>query len=56
VDAYIERVVDLTEATENQLYNLTSEAARWTLLNQPASAMRDVEGSSATGERTETLT
>jgi asparagine synthase (glutamine-hydrolysing) len=47
VDAYIERVVDLTKSTENQLYNLTTEAARWTLLNQPASAMRDVEGSFA---------
>jgi asparagine synthase (glutamine-hydrolysing) len=47
VDAYIERVVDLTESTENQLYDLTTEAVRWTLLNQPASAMRDVEGSFA---------
>ena len=47
MDAYIERVVDLTESTENQLYDLTTEAVRWTLLNQPASAMRDVEGSFA---------
>ena len=47
MDAYIERVVDLTKATENQLYNLTTEAARSTLLNQPASAMREVEGSFA---------
>ncbi|WP_158787232.1 asparagine synthase-related protein [Granulicella sp. L46] len=47
MDAYIERVVDLTKSTENQLYNLTTEAARWTLLDQPASAMRDVEGSFA---------
>jgi asparagine synthase (glutamine-hydrolysing) len=47
VDAYIERVVDLTKSAENQLYNLTTEAARSTLLSQPASAMRDVEGSFA---------
>jgi asparagine synthase (glutamine-hydrolysing) len=47
VDLYIERVVDLTEPTENQLYNLTAEAARSILLDQRADAMRDVEGSFA---------
>ncbi len=47
VDHYIERVVDLTEPAENQLYNLTIEAARSILLDQPAAAMRDVEGSFA---------
>lgn len=47
MDLYIERVVDLTEPTENQLYNLTAEAARSILLDQRADAMRDVEGSFA---------
>jgi asparagine synthase (glutamine-hydrolysing) len=47
MDHYIERVVDLTQPTENQLYNLTVEAARSILLEQPASAMQEVEGSFA---------
>jgi asparagine synthase (glutamine-hydrolysing) len=47
VDVYIERVVDLTKSTDNELYNLTPEAAKSILLDQPATAMRDVEGSFA---------
>jgi asparagine synthase (glutamine-hydrolysing) len=47
MNLYIERVVDLTQPTENQLYNLTVEAARSILLDQPASAMLEVDGSFA---------
>ena len=42
---YVERVVDLTEPTANQIYNLSVEEAQRLLLEQPAEAMRGVEGS-----------
>ena len=44
---YVERVVDLTEPEANQIYNLSVEDARQLLLDQPADAMRGVEGSFA---------
>ena len=44
---YVERVVDLTEPEANQIYNLSAEDARQLLLDQPADAMRGVEGSFA---------
>ena len=47
MDQYIERVVDLTDAAENHLYNLTTDAAVTILRERPATAMRDVEGSFA---------
>lgn len=45
VQQYIERVVDLTEPEANQIYNLSQDEARRLLLEQPAEAMRRVEGS-----------
>ena len=42
---YVERVVDLTEPEANQIYNLTVEEAQRLLLEQPAEAMRGIEGS-----------
>ena len=42
---YVERVVDLTEPEANQIYNLTAEEAQRLLLEQPAEAMRGIEGS-----------
>jgi len=47
VQQYVERVVDLTEPEANQIYNLSAEDARQLLLDQPADAMRGVEGSFA---------
>jgi len=47
LDLYVERVVDLTEPAENQFYDLTPEAARAILRDQPPAAMREVEGSFA---------
>jgi len=47
VQQYVERVVDLTEPEANQIYNLSVEDARQLLLDQPADAMRGVEGSFA---------
>ena len=47
MDQYIERVVDLTDPSENQIYNLPVEAARTLLLEQPAEAMLGVQGSFA---------
>jgi asparagine synthase (glutamine-hydrolysing) len=45
VQQYVERVVDLTEPEANQIYNLTAEEAQRLLLEQPAEAMRGIEGS-----------
>ena len=47
MDQYIERVVELLDAEDNQLYNLSLEDARAILLERPAEAMREVEGSFA---------
>jgi asparagine synthase (glutamine-hydrolysing) len=47
LDQYIERVVELLDAEDNQLYNLSLEDARAILLERPAEAMREVEGSFA---------
>jgi len=44
---YLERVVDLTEATSNRLLNLTVEEARQRILRGPAEAVRQIEGSFA---------
>lgn len=44
---YIERVVDLREPETNQIYNLTLEEAQRLLLEQPADAIRGIEGSFA---------
>lgn len=42
---YIERVVDLTESSANQIYNLTTEEATRLLLEGPVDAMRGIAGS-----------
>lgn len=47
LNQYVERVVDLTDPNENQLYNLSAEDAREILLTQPAEAMLQVRGSFA---------
>jgi asparagine synthase (glutamine-hydrolysing) len=47
VQQYVERVVDLTEPEANQIYNLTLEEAQRLLLEQPADAIRGIEGSFA---------
>ena len=44
---YVERVVDLTDPTANQIFNLTTEEARLRLRDQPAEAMLQVAGSFA---------
>jgi asparagine synthase (glutamine-hydrolysing) len=44
---YVERVVDLTDPTANQIFNLTTEQARERLRDQPAEAMLQVSGSFA---------
>ncbi|HEX4022037.1 MAG TPA: asparagine synthase-related protein [Acidobacteriaceae bacterium] len=47
MDHYVERVVDLTEPEANQIYNLTVDEARKILLERPAEAMREIQGSFA---------
>lgn len=47
VQHYVERVVDLTEPETNQIYNLSVEEAQRLLLEQPAEAIRGIEGSFA---------
>ena len=47
LDHYIERVVDLIDPSENQLYNLSADAARELLRTQPVEAMLGVQGSFA---------
>jgi asparagine synthase (glutamine-hydrolysing) len=44
---YVERVVDLTNPAANQVYNLSLDEARRILLDQPAEAVREIEGSFA---------
>lgn len=47
LDHYIERVVDLTEASANDIYNLPVEEARALLLEHGADAVHKLEGSFA---------
>ncbi|MEP6714899.1 MAG: asparagine synthase-related protein [Terriglobia bacterium] len=47
MEQYIERVVDLLDPDTNRIYNLSVEAARGLLLNHPAEAARQIEGSFA---------
>jgi asparagine synthase (glutamine-hydrolysing) len=46
-DHYVERVVDLTEANANQLYDLTPQAAREIVLSSPAGRVSEISGSFA---------
>src|ERR1700733_6204992 len=46
-DHYVERVVDLTEPQTNQLFGLSTEAARQILLNSPAQEVNKISGSFA---------
>ena len=46
MEAYVERVVDLTEPEANQIYNLSVEDARALIFRQPE-AVRQIEGSFA---------
>jgi asparagine synthase (glutamine-hydrolysing) len=47
MEEYIERVVDLLDSGANRIYNLTGDAARELLLDHPAEAARQIEGSFA---------
>ncbi len=47
MNAYLERLVDLTDPAANQIRNMTVEAAREALLQGPPEAVRDIEGSFA---------
>src|SRR5438552_7426062 len=47
MDDYIEKVVDLTKPSSNQIYNLSIEAARSRVLNGSPEAVREIEGSFA---------
>jgi asparagine synthase (glutamine-hydrolysing) len=47
MEQYIERVVDLLDPGANRIYNLTADAARELLLDRPAAAARQIEGSFA---------
>jgi asparagine synthase (glutamine-hydrolysing) len=44
---YLERVVDLTDASANRILNMSVEDARTRILKGPASAVREIEGSFA---------
>jgi asparagine synthase (glutamine-hydrolysing) len=47
MDQYVERVVDLTEAGSNRLYDMSVEQARELLLRGPAEEVRRIRGSFA---------
>jgi len=47
MDEYIERVVDLTDPTANQIYNMTVDEARARVLSGRPEAVREIEGSFA---------
>jgi asparagine synthase (glutamine-hydrolysing) len=47
MDHYVERVVDLIEPGSNHLYNMSVDEARRVLLNDPAEAVRQIQGSFA---------
>ena len=47
MDHYVERLVDLVEPGSNHLYNMSLDAARRILLEGPAEAVRDIQGSFA---------
>jgi len=47
LDHYVERVVDLTEPQANQLFGLTTDAARQIILNSPAHEINKISGSFA---------
>src|ERR1700688_3027652 len=46
-DHYVERVVDLTEPEANQLFGMSSHAARQIILNSPAHEVNKISGSFA---------
>jgi asparagine synthase (glutamine-hydrolysing) len=47
MDPYVERVVDLIEPGSNHLYNMSVDEARRVLLEEPAEAVRQIQGSFA---------
>jgi asparagine synthase (glutamine-hydrolysing) len=47
MEQYVECVVDLLDPAVNRIYNLTADDARELLLNHPAEAARQIEGSFA---------
>ncbi|MGA7341976.1 MAG: asparagine synthase-related protein, partial [Terracidiphilus sp.] len=47
MDHYVERVVDLTEPEDNQIFNLTVEEARARVLTGKADTVREIHGSFA---------
>src|SRR2546422_2593911 len=47
MEHYIEKLVDLTEASANHIYNMSIEAARERVLSGTAGAVREIDGSFA---------
>ncbi len=47
MNQHLERLVDLTDASANEIYNLSLEAARERVLSGSVQAVRDIEGSFA---------
>ncbi len=47
LNQYVERVVDLTDPSRNEMYDLSTEAARALLATQPDTAMQQIAGSFA---------
>src|ERR1051326_7549374 len=47
MDHYIEKLVDLTEASANRIYNMSVAAARQRVLRGAPTAVREIEGSFA---------
>jgi len=47
MDHYVERVVDLTDPAQNQILNMSVDAARALLLTGPAAELRKIQGSFA---------
>src|SRR6202045_4568277 len=47
MEQYVERVFDLLDPGRNRIYNLTADAARQLLIDHPAEAAQQIEGSFA---------
>jgi asparagine synthase (glutamine-hydrolysing) len=46
-DAYVERVIDLTDASSNRIHNMSLEEARARVAHGPAARVREIDGSFA---------
>ena len=50
-DAYVERVIDLTDASANRIHNMSLEEARARVADGPAARVREIDGSFAIAAR-----